>query len=611
MGRKTANKMSQSIKRVFPGAGRMQSSLHLQSAMIKRIDQLKGGWLPKIAKTNKYLACSLLIIAAYIAPLIIFWDNSPIVIFDNLDSCIVWYKVLADSGQLFGSLNATIPQIMNGIPRNDLGSEFNVIQWLYLLFDPYLANVLNIAIMHFIAFIGMYLLLKRHILDESEDRTISLGVATSFALLPFWPPGGLSIAGMPLLFYSFFNIRENKWRMTDWAILVFIPFYSNFAWAGFFIIVSLGIILISDAIRTRKLNKPFTFAIISMLVIYCICEYRLIYSMFFDAGYISHRTEFDIINHFNLIQALKSSLDIFIFGQFHAASLQKYFIGISVIIAFGALFIKRVRNDRLVILVTIAAMIALFYGFWHWDKFVMIRGQVMIGKTFQFDRFYFLYPLLWYLIFGLALKTISNLIKHGRQIAWILLALQIVFLFTLNGDSYQSGGMGNLLDNGLSFKEFYSTQLFTEIKNAIGENPKDYRVVSIGIYPAIALFNGFYALDSYQNNYPLQYKHEFRKIMANELIKSERYRIYFDNWGSRCNIFASELDNNFINLKDSNNAINNLSINTKILHDMGGKYIISAVNIKNAEANRLKLMGIFENSNSPWKIWLYSVHVES
>jgi len=40
---------------------------------------------------------------------------------------------------------------------------------------------------------------------------------------------------------------------------------------------------------------------------------------------------------------------------------------------------------------------------------------------------------------------------------------------------------------------------------------------------------------------------------------------------------------------------------------MGGEYILSAVEIDNAEDNDLDLLGIFERDDSPWRIFLYQV----
>jgi len=52
--------------------------------------------------------------------------DSSIMIHDNLDSNIPKFKVLAESGKIFGSIDETIPTIINEIPRSAMGSEFNL-----------------------------------------------------------------------------------------------------------------------------------------------------------------------------------------------------------------------------------------------------------------------------------------------------------------------------------------------------------------------------------------------------------------------------------------------------------------------------------------------------
>ncbi|MDA6131502.1 DUF6044 family protein, partial [Escherichia coli] len=59
-------------------------------------------------------------------------------------------------------------------------------------------------------------------------------------------------------------------------------------------------------------------------------------------------------------------------------------------------------------------------------------------------------------------------------------------------------------------RQFYAEEQFSAIKEYIGLPQEDYRVASIGLHPAIAQYNGFYTLDSYNNFYPLTYKYQFR-----------------------------------------------------------------------------------------------------
>jgi hypothetical protein len=570
-------------------------------------------------KEHRYLIAAFIVIALYFAPFYILGENTPTLVHDNLDSNVVWFTTLADSGQLFGPMNATIPQVMNGIPRNSFGSEFNVIQWLYLFFEPYTAYIINLTLMHFVAFIGMYLL-SRRILPDEDPGFIAVGVSLAFALLPFWPSGGLSVAGMPLLLYAFLNIRDGHWSLIDWAIIGFMPFYSSFALTGFFVLVALSIFWLYDLAVTRKPNLLFFLAIGLLCLVYCLVEYRLIFSMFIDTGYVSHRMEFTRIPT-DFGGALKTGAGNFFLGQYHAASLHTYFIGLSVAIAGLILLINKKRCDPLVILVGLCAVTSLFYGFIN-SEYLLIIKNFSIFQGFTLERFHFLNPLLWFVIFALALKIIYSNLRYGKQIAVIFLTLQIAFLFTCGcgviggstlqylwgGSTLQYGGPGLLLTDQLSWDEFYSPELFDEIDEAIALPKETYRVVSIGMHPAVSQYNGFYTLDSYQANYPLDYKHSFRKIMEKELAKSEKNQVYFDSWGSRCYLFVSELENNgYMNTREDSKPIQDLEINSEALYDMGGRYIFSAVEILNYKDNNLELVDIFENDSSPWKIWVYSV----
>jgi hypothetical protein len=141
-------------------------------------------------------------------------------------------------------------------------------------------------------------------------------------------------------------------------------------------------------------------------------------------------------------------------------------------------------------------------------------------------------------------------------------------------------------------------------------------VVSIGIHPGIAQYNGFYTLDVYSNIYPLEYKHKFRRIIEKELEKSEDVRRVFDDNAKRCYLLSAELHNDKrrgltfargITKKQGHLKIKKLELNTAALKEMGGEYIFSAVEILNYAETGLSFEKAFETSASPWKIYLYKV----
>jgi hypothetical protein len=162
-----------------------------------------------------------------------------------------------------------------------------------------------------------------------------------------------------------------------------------------------------------------------------------------------------------------------------------------------------------------------------------------------------------------------------------------------------------------SFREFYSENLFRKIKEYIGKPQSTYRTLSLGLYPAIPQYNGFYTLDGYESNYPVEYKHKFREIIRNELEKSEVFREFFDEWGSQCYVFSHELEKEgdypYYFPKTSQKKLYDLHINVKPLQEFGEVYVFSSLEIVNYKSNGLLFLKSFENVESPLKIYLYKV----
>src|SRR4051812_6142576 len=99
------------------------------------------------------MSFALLALAIFVSPLFFLGENAHVRVHDNLDSNLVWYKVLAESGQLTGSIHAVIPQVINeNLSRNAFGTEFSLIVWLYALFPIMIAYALSQTITRFIAF---------------------------------------------------------------------------------------------------------------------------------------------------------------------------------------------------------------------------------------------------------------------------------------------------------------------------------------------------------------------------------------------------------------------------------------------------------------------------
>lgn len=565
-----------------------------------------------------FILASLLFIL-YFAPYVILGEQSYITIHDNLDSLVTYYKVLTDSGCLTGSMNSIIFQFANGLPRNCLPSEFDIISLLYYFLPPYSAYLINWIIISIAGFVGMYLFLKNHILTKYNlsnpinNEFICVGVSLCFALLPYYPLFGLSIAGQPLLFYSFLNIRENKFTILGFLIILLFPFYSHLAIGGIFILIVLAGIFLFDTLN-RRFNKSYLLGLFILGCLYVLANYRMFYLTFFNTSFIPHRVEFHT-QLISIIQAIKTGLIFFFTGQYHATSLHTPFILLTGLIAAITCFIKN-DNDFFTItkLLFVALMIAMFQGIWQWiNGAVVSYTNLIVLRTIQIDRFYVFNPIIYYTCFAISLSVIMKYCNKGKYAVAFIIAIQLCFVFTYNND-YRYLVKNKLVElgfvkysPGITYSAFYSTNLFNKIKKVIKEDPMNCRVLSIGLDPSSSQYNGLYTLDGYFQLYPLEYKHEFRKIMGKELDKNERWKNYYDYWGSRCYVFLSGLSYYRITKYEDNKKIETCDLDFEQIKKMGGKYILSGIDIPNYKNYHLKLLGIFEEDDSVWRIRLYEI----
>ncbi|MDP4083133.1 MAG: DUF6044 family protein [Bacillota bacterium] len=550
-------------------------------------------------KEQRLFILAFLILAAYLAPLFILQENAHIRVHDNLDSNLAWYKVLAKSGKIFGSTSAIIPQIINGLPRNAFGTEFSGIVWLYALFPIMTAYAISQALTRVVAFFGMYLLLKTHLLNDKKWEFYQIGVSLAFSLTPFWPSGMLSTLGMPLALFAFLTIRNGKGALKDYLVLTLLPFYSSFVLGFFFFLSGMGVFWLWDCVKGKGWNVRFLISIGYMTLIYILVEYRLVSSFLFKTEPNS-RDEY-VHAHLSFWGAIRLAIKNYWLGHTHDLTVHGPIILPAAFIAFYFVISKKLwKTERIFVLFFfLNGFLSFWYAFWFYKGWLPLTKRVHFLDTFNFARYHFLRPLIIYAGFALALRIISMQGERWLKITKWLIILQLGVLCLFNEEI--------IYHKKPTVKEFYAEDLFHEIKDYIGLPQKEYRVASIGIHPAISQYNGFYTLDTYNNFYPLQYKHQFRKIIASELSRNKTIRTYFDQWGGRCYIFSSQLGKHYMIKRNSKRHLKNLRLNMDVFKSMGGKYIFSALPIDNAFENKLFLTRVFKSKKSAWKIYLYKV----
>ncbi|HCN56646.1 MAG TPA: hypothetical protein DIS82_00710 [Exiguobacterium sp.] len=543
-----------------------------------------------------WIGLGVLLTLCYLLPLFWLGEHAHVRIHDNLDSNVVWYKNLVESGSIHAGLQDTVPNLVGGVvSRNAFVSEWTGILWLYEWFSPYTAYVISQGLTRIFAFIGLYLLLRDH-LKLQVPRHVILLVAVLFAWTPFWPSGMLSTLGMPLLLWAYLNLWQKQRIGLSLLTLAFVPFYSSFVLGIVFFLALLVLFGLYREWRQKSFHALFWTAFGAQVLLYLLIEYRLVYSMLWESE-VTSRDQFDI-GHNGFWRTIRLFFKQFVLGHTHAEAAQT---PILLFLILGVFVTAVHRKDPTVRWLkqglTLLAGLSLWYACWFYTGWQPLKEQIHVMQTFNFARFHFIEPMLWYILFALAMDWLWR--RSRQRLVLVAVLLQAVVLLIWNPEI--------IYRNQPSFSEFYAVQQFSQIQSYIGKPIDTYQVVSLGLHPAIAQYNGFRTLDGYVNFYPLTYKQKFRTIIKGELNKSPELKHYFDDWGNRVYIYSAELGKNYDYTKTNQQPVRHLDINVRQLKQMGGAYLLSAVPIENAPSIGLEFEKMFRDKQSAWIIYLYRV----
>ena len=598
-------------------------------------------------KKNCYLAAGLVLSCLFMIPYFLLGGGSIVTYHDQLDGELFSYLLTAK--YLFTDIRV-YPEIMNGLPAAGAVPPAPLFVLLYAAFKPFTAFMISQWIIYLTAFLGMYLLLMR----LTGREFISFSIAVIFMLMPFYPVYGLCIPGQPLLFFAVLALFDKERRSAVsssfprkagyyfsadsifyYLIIFFYGISSSLVLAGFACLLLLGGSALIHTITALLLKKrgslSLWFSLIVLLASYISVNSGLIRQVLFPGNtYISHKTEM-VLSPQNFSDYFKEA---FTTGISYA---QSFHLVLFILMLFCLLlfFMNAVvkkeslfsGSDKLPLLKALRVLLfifltCLFYAFYHGHFITEIRNiSGGILKTFNLDRVCWLLPTAWCILAGYLLSFIAGLREHKTAARSCSLCLKYGIISATLGiwgitvllHSPLRPNLSKLLKGGdyyaLDWDRFFAEDIFSQIDSAIGKPKDSYHVISIGIYPAAAAYNGFYCLDGYSNNYPLEYKHTFRRIMEDELEKSDYIRDFFDNWGNRCYITTAEQANYYTFEKKWNSVIYDLDLNTDVLKELDCRYVFSAAYLMNAEEKGLTLLreAPFETEGSWYHIYVYAV----
>ena len=562
-----------------------------------------------IKGTGWFFIGLILCFAAYF-PLFVFNTDFRMLIHDQLDGEVLTYVLNAKH-----FMDPNLPELFNGADKSSMTPPAPGFVLMFLIFPTKAAYFIMYVIVLISAYTGMYLCLNEMI-GKSWIAAISSMI---FTLLPFFPVYGLSVMGQPLLVYAFIRLWKGYGYKLSYFLIAFFAVTTSLILSGY-IFVTLGAVLSVLAVFINR-EKAIQIIIgwLGMTIIYILTNLGLIKSILFPSeGFITHKTEWEATSY----PIIHTFFDTLIHGVFHATPCSIY-IMIAASIVFILMIIRWNRHTKddkkktiiMGCLLCSTLVVAGLVTLWKCEPVVEIRRHIGgFLVYFQADRIDWVYPMLWFFLLGFTLYFATSLFRN-KLINYIVIAILVLINVTyiLTGDIFSP-----LLDNYkcmnqrtpsggyASIDEFYQPKMFAEIDSIINREKSDYRVCSIGIYPSIALYNGYYCIDGYSNNYDVNYKHRFRTIIADEMDKDDDTKWFFDTWGNRCYICSNELGQDYYVSKYSNRSINDLRLNYDAMKEMGCEYMFSAVPINNSP--RLKLIHKATSDSSVYDVYVY--HVE-
>ena len=544
------------------------------------------------------IALSLFVIFIYALPYLILKHNIIISVWDNFDSYFVWYKVIAEHGYWL-PLDYVIPNFYEGIPRSCFHSELIFQVAIFSFLSPLKAYITVDLLSRIIGFFGMYLLLKDYFLKGRNDYFFC-ACALCFAFIPnYLTLTFLTLLGQPLLLWAFLNIRRKNLKAYNWVILCLMPFCVNFELITPFFLTCISILWAYDFIKTKKPNYTFLFAIALYCLLSLITIYRFLYLTFFS-DFVPHRQDWSLYEmNSHLIHGFFGSIftgitkHILRDGEGCTSTITMLFaLPVATFSTIYAIY-KKYNVKPILACWALLLVFSSIYGIcFFYEPTLHFTDNHEIIKTFQFNRFYFLVPLVWYVLFAFSLDVIrANFVKFGKFVVAIVIFLQMAILLRFN--IYFSNSiwfMNGLRNNNPTYKEYFAQNQFNEIRDFIGKPQASYKVATVGLPFNIVAFNGFYSLTGYFNVYPLEYKHTFEKISERAFDEFPNLKSTTKYWGHQLVLLPNE------NLFDVNG-----------LKALGCQYIFSSEPIKQATNSQLILLKVFDNISSIYKVYVYKV----
>ena len=548
---------------------------------------------------NRYALFGVILIFLFHLPLFIFGENSYIITNDILDLYLPNIKALILNSELFSfNFFKVIENVIGGVPIMYFDSPF-LISKIFFYNDIFYGYVLNSIFIRIVGFLGIMKLGLNHY--KLEPKILFL-ISISFAFIPVYPIFALSILGLPYLLNSFLNISNKKSSITNIVYIIIFPFLSFFQLVIPFIIVFLGVwFYYNKSFNLKYLIWKCIFFIFSIMSIS-----PLLYSFLINS---SNRGSRDFEKVPSILGGVFLAFKTFIFGELTSS----LFISAPILL-YLIFFIKKSNYEeikKISFLLIIIVSFSFFYGFYPAIS-NFISSYFSAFAAFNFSRFYWLNTFIFYIILLIVSKNSNIYLKIMLVSLVVINSLRSMDFYyntfarffdkknydliysedfylkkLFNNDDYIALNTTGLL----TFKEYYSEDLFKEIKNFI---ELDDFVIHLGINPGISVFNGLNSFDGYFPFFPSEKEVVINRVNKSILKGKNIIQIKSNGKDIMCyNCFGK----NYSSIKE-------LNLSYEVLKDNCVKNIISAFKI---DDENIKFIRTFENLDSPYKVYLYQI----
>lgn len=500
---------------------------------------------------------------------------------DFLDHFFVIEALRGEKFQFF-NLNASIPTILGGISLNAFNfNDLGLDHLTYQMFSPFTAVVLVELISRVVGFIAFYFATKKIFEKFRFVNHIALAGALTYSLLPYWPSVALTVACVPVAVLLFIEINGNYSKKRIVVLILFLSQNMNLTYGGF---VLFALLLATVARLVLKGRKKLWWTVHLLVIGFLIANVRIVKLLIVDE-FQPHRREWPQPTHgwfdsFYISGFLGSFKEYFKNGQYHFGagqvgindnlSVQVFLIACSGILLILQALFKNLRSDSYL---QLRKMYAIGIGVWlivgtfyASETSGLTQFQSLLKVSFQFSRIVVLTPIIITMLTCVSILILIYFKYMPFKTSSIIL-ISIAMVLQTTATYFPLNNKVRTLQGGEaspSLVEYFQIDDYRKIERLISSEKSSYSVLSYGLDPMVASFNGFQALDGYAFNYDLRYKAKFYEIIRDE-IKNTSYENYFNTWGSRVYLFAA------------GPRRENPNFNWCAGYNLGAKYVFSSI----------------------------------